>query len=127
MIAAATGVLQLTAAYSDSPIQKYRKYVQEHGAEPLPQPASLNAAVLPDSPAKDFTADVERDLTYNLRPLGKLPEPVSAVHTPSYTRGNYQMHSDPGLRLNVDLGPLLWIHADRGAPGNFGQILNETA
>jgi hypothetical protein len=114
------------ALTENSPLHKYRQLIEQQGVDSRPPPVQLDTTMYVSSPLKDFAAEVKRDLVYNLRPMLQLPEPVSTVHTPPYSRGTYTMHSDPGLRLTVDLGPILWMHAERGAPG-IGQVLSEVA
>ncbi|WP_077035987.1 hypothetical protein [Pelomonas sp. KK5] len=118
---------QQAQALQDSPLEQYRRDVRATGTAPRPAPPPLDTAMFTSSPLQDFAAEVRHDLVYDPKPLVPEVEPIDTVHTPPLSRGSYSMLTLPGLHLRADLGPLLWIHAERGAPGQVGALLNEVA
>jgi len=125
--AAELGAIQGPIHQQASPLRQYEQQVRQHGVDPAPQPAPLDTTMFSSSPLQDLRAQIRNELIYDPKPLVPQAEPVSTVHTPPWSHGSHRMLTEPGLSLSVDLGPLLWIHADRGAPGQVGLLLNEVA
>ncbi|MET0518917.1 MAG: hypothetical protein ABW005_08795 [Burkholderiaceae bacterium] len=116
--------LQSSPFPGGSPLRDYRRSVAQAMQDgPAPRvEASTRLLLSPDLPG--YLAGIRAEVAAGRDPLGQLPEAVSAVHTPPYSRGQYMMFADDSLRVSVELGPLLWQHAQRGAPGSLGQILD---
>lgn len=119
--------LQTSPFIDEAPLRDYRRLLAQRlqqGATPQVEPSTrlLLSPALPE-----YLARIGAEVAAGNDPLGQLPEPVSAVHTPAYTRGHYTMYAAADLRVSVDLGPLLWQHAQRGEPGSIGQILDAFA
>ena len=99
-----------TSAFEADPLRERRRVVQQDfAAGPRPE-VQLDTTMFSSSPLQDFVAEARRDVYYGLKPLGQLAESVKAVHTPAYSRGSYTMYEGEGLRVSVDLGPLMWQH-----------------
>lgn len=114
-----------SSAFQVDPLRERRRVVQqEFAAGPKPAPA-LDTTPFDSSPLRDFVAQARRDVASGLRPLGQLPESVKAIHTPAYSRGSYTMYEGEGLRVQVELGPLLWQHTQRGS--GLGQLIDTFA
>lgn len=107
-----------TSAFAESPLRQHRQVVEQqlHQGPPPSVQVQLSPWLGEASPAQALRADAQRDVTYHLNPLGQLAEPVDAVHTPSYTRGQYRPVEGPDLSVRVELGPILWSHVERGSP-----------
>lgn len=114
-----------TSAFEADPLRERRRVVQQDfAAGPRPE-VQLDTTMFSSSPLQDFVAEARRDVYYGLKPLGQLAESVKAVHTPAYSRGSYTMYEGEGLRVSVDLGPLMWQHTERG--GGLGRMIDTFA
>jgi hypothetical protein len=114
-----------TSAFATDPLPERRQLVQQEFDAGPSAVVHLDTTVFDSSPLQDFVDQAQQDVIYGLNPLGQLAESVKAVHTPSYTRGQYQMVSGEDLRVTVELGPLLWHHTERGSAA--GQLIDTFA
>lgn len=114
-----------TSAFAVDPLTERRQLVRQEFAAGPRAVAQLDTTVLASSPLQDFVDQARHEVVYGLNPLGQLAESIKAVHTPGYSRGQYQMVSGEDLRVTVELGPLLWHHTERGS--RAGQLIDTFA
>lgn len=113
-----------TSAFQASPLQQRRELLQRRVLEAPPAQPRLDTTSLPADPVQQRNEQARIDLMRRVAPLCALPEAASAQHTPGFSRGQYAMATGPGLDVQVELGVLLWQHAERGAPGSLGRVLD---
>lgn len=113
-----------TSAFQASPLQQRRELLQQRVLEKAPAKVELDTTSLPSDPVKAMNEQARLDLMRRVSPLCTIPEPPSVQHTPGYSRGQYAMATGPGLEVRVELGVLLWTHAERGEAGSLGRILD---
>lgn len=114
-----------TSSFAADPLRERRRAVQEDFAAGAKPEVQVDTTMFSSSPLQDFIAEAKRDVYYGLKPLGQLAESVKTVHTPAYSRGSYTMYEGDGLRVQVDLGPLMWQHTQRG--GTIGGLVDTFA
>ncbi|QPF71807.1 hypothetical protein G8A07_01915 [Roseateles sp. DAIF2] len=114
-----------TSSFGTDPLRERRRVVQEEFAAGATPPVRLDTTSFTSSPLQDFIDEAQHDVYYGLKPLGQLAESVKAVHTPAYSRGQYTLYEGDGLRVRVELGPLMWQHTERG--GTIGGLVDTFA
>lgn len=98
-----------------TPLQQWRSDNQAAMLAERRQRVELDTTLFENSPLRERIAQVRHDLVYDFKPLGLQQGRLSDIATPSYSRGSYTLVADPGLQIQVDLGPLLWNRVSRGA------------
>lgn len=110
-----------TSPFGADPLREHRRALQQQLQAGPPPRVELDTTAYTSSPLREFVDEARRDVVYGLKPLGQLAESIKTVNTPAYSRSEYTLYQDDGLRVRVDLGPLMWQHTERG-PSLGGQI-----
>ncbi|MBT9455627.1 MAG: hypothetical protein IV097_03315 [Burkholderiaceae bacterium] len=97
-----------------SPLQQYRQTVQQRFAQGSAPPVQLDATALAGSPIRERNAAAAQDLLNGVRPAGASAASVKQMLTPTYSRAQIQIVDEPGLRIRVELGPMMWNQVSRG-------------
>lgn|GEM_PF-1510447 len=114
-----------TSPFDVSPLRQYQAQQQQAMLEgPQPSVVLRLTPYTGSTPQQDYTARQWADVLSGDHPIAAPAPPVSAVHTPAYSRGTYTPVSGHDISITVDLGPMLWNHVERGG---VGQLLNGTA
>lgn len=101
-----------TSAFGSDPLAERRRVVREEYAAGPPPETRLDTTLFASSPLLDYRAELRAAMT-----RGDYPQPapsVKALSTPGYSRSQYILHEGGGLRVRVELGPLMWQHTERG-------------
>nr|WP_316642457.1 hypothetical protein [uncultured Roseateles sp.] len=99
---------------STGPLEQYRQTVQQRFVQGSAPPVQLDTTALASSPIRDRNAAAAQDLLNGVKPAGASAVSVKQILTPTYTRGQLQIVDDPGLRIRVELGPIMWNQISRG-------------
>lgn len=97
-----------------SPLQQHRQTVQERFAQGSAPPVQLDATALAGSPIRERNAAAAQDLLNGVKPAGASAQSVKLMLTPAYSRSQLQIVDEPGLRIRVELGPMMWNQVSRG-------------
>ena len=97
-----------------SPLQQHRQTVQQRFAQGSPAPAQLDTTALASSPIRERNAAAAQDLLNGVKPAGASAQSVKLMLTPAYSRSQLQIVDEPGLRIRVELGPMMWNQVSRG-------------
>lgn len=98
-----------------TPLQQWRSDQQAALLAARRQRVELDTALFESSPLRERIAKARHDLVYDFKPLGVQQGRISEIATPAYSRGSYTLVADPGLQIQVDLGPLLCNRVSRGS------------
>jgi hypothetical protein len=98
-----------TSAFAEDPLVASRRDFR-----PTP-PARLDTTPFVRSPAQVFIDDVKDALLHGATPGKPMPPSVKSVSTPTYSRAGWALFEDDTLRVQVQTGPLLWLHTARGS------------
>lgn len=97
-----------------SPLQQYRQTVQQRFVQGSAPPVQLDTTALAGSPIRERNAAAAQDLLNGVKPAGAEVASIKQILSPTYSRGQLQIVDEPGLRIRVELGPLLWNQISRG-------------
>ena len=114
-----------TSAFQADPLQQHRQKVREALAAGPETPMPLDTTLADHDALRLLPEEARAALRRGDWQLGRPVESVKAVHTPAYTRGSYTVYADDNLRLQAELGPLIWIHTQRG--NSIGGLLDTFA
>lgn len=97
-----------------SPLQQYRQTVQQRFAQGSAPPVQLDSTALASSPIRERNAAAAQELLNGVKPAGASAASVKLMLTPAYSRSQLQIVDEPGLRIRVELGPMMWNQISRG-------------
>lgn len=97
-----------------SPLHQYRQTVQQRFLQGSPPPVPLDTTALVSSPIRERNAAAAQELLNGVKPAGASAASVKLMLTPAYTRSQLQIVDEPGLRIRVELGPMMWNQVSRG-------------
>ncbi|TDP61481.1 hypothetical protein [Roseateles toxinivorans] len=97
-----------------APLQLYRQEVQQRFVQGSPPPVQLDTTALASSPIRERNAAAAQDLLNGVKPAGASAASVKLMLTPAYSRNQVQIVDEPGLRIRVELGPMMWNQISRG-------------
>jgi hypothetical protein len=103
-----------TSAFGSDPLAERRRVVREEFAAGPPPEVRLDTTLFVSSPLLDYRAELRAAMTRGEFALPAAPS-VKAIATPAYSRASYLMHEGEGLRVRVELGPLIWHQTERGS------------